>query len=79
MESKKIKLTKYEYARMLGARALQIAQGAPCLVKVSEEELKKIGYNPIELAKKEIEQGALLVTVKRQLPKQIKEEKPQAA
>ena len=36
------KFTKYEKARMLGSRALQIAMGAPFLVKLSEKDLKKL-------------------------------------
>ena len=38
--------TKYERARMLGSRALQIAMGAPFLIKLSEEDLEKLeaGY-----------------------------------
>ena len=35
-----VQLTKYEKARIIGSRALQIALGAPILVKLSEEELK---------------------------------------
>ncbi len=60
--------TKYEKARMIGSRALQIAMGAPFLVKLSEKELEAIKYNPIEIAILEFEQGVLPITVKR-LPK----------
>ncbi len=63
------KHTKYEIARMIGSRALQIAMGAPFLVKLSEEELEKIGYNPIRIAQKELEMGVLPLTIKRPLPK----------
>ena len=61
--------TKYETARMLGARALQIAMGAPFLVKLSEEDLEKIGYNPIRIAQKELEAGVLPISVKKHMPK----------
>jgi len=61
--------TKYETARMLGSRALQIAMGAPFLVKLSEEELEKLGYNPIRIAQKELEAGVLPIAVKRHMPK----------
>lgn len=61
--------TKYETARMLGSRALQIAMGAPFLVKLSEKELEDIGYNPIRIAQKELEAGVLPITIKRPLPK----------
>ena len=45
------KHTKYEKARILGSRALQIGMGAPFLIKLEEKDLKKSGYNPIEIAK----------------------------
>ena len=57
--------TKYETARILGARALQIAMGAPFLVKLSEEDLQKIGFNPIEIAKKELEKDLIPIAVRR--------------
>ena len=60
-----IKYTKYEIARMIGARALQISMGAPFLVKLEVEDLKKLRYNPIEIAKLEYEKGVLPITVKR--------------
>ena len=60
--------TKYERARMIGSRALQISMGAPFLIKLSEEDLEKIGYNPIKIAKLEFEKGVLPITVKRPLP-----------
>ncbi|MBI4150396.1 DNA-directed RNA polymerase subunit K [Candidatus Woesearchaeota archaeon] len=44
------KYTKYEKARMLGARAMQIAMGAPSLIKFSEEELKQMRYSPLDIA-----------------------------
>jgi len=60
--------TKYEQARIVGARALQISMGAPFMVKLNEEELKKIGYNPIEIAKLEFSQGVIPIKVKKPLP-----------
>ena len=61
--------TKYEIARILGARALQIAMDAPLLLKISEKELEEINYNPIEIAKRELVAGVLPITVNRPLPK----------
>ena len=61
--------TKYEKARMIGSRALQIAMGAPFLVKLQDEDLKKIKYNPVEIAKKEFNEGLLPITIRRPLPK----------
>jgi len=60
--------TKYERARLIGSRALQISMGAPFMVKLSPKELEDIGYNPIEIAKLEFEKGVLPITVKRIKP-----------
>jgi DNA-directed RNA polymerase subunit K/omega len=60
--------TKYEIARMVGSRALQISMGAPFNVKLDEEDLKRIRYNPIEIAKLELEAGVLPITVRRPYP-----------
>lgn len=61
--------SKYEKARMIGSRALQIAMGAPFLIKIGEKELEELSYNPIEIAKKELEEGVIPMTVRRPLPK----------
>ena len=63
------RLTKYETARMIGSRALQIAMGAPFLVKLSDEDLAEIGYNPIRIAQKELAAGVLPINIKRPVPK----------
>ena len=60
--------TKYEKARMIGSRALQIATGAPFMIKLSEKDLEKIKYNPVEIAKMEYEKGLIPLTVKRPKP-----------
>ena len=65
----KMKYTKYEQSRIIGSRSLQIAQGAPFMIKLSEKDLKKIGYNPIEIAKMEFKQDLVPITVKKQEPK----------
>lgn len=57
--------TKYEKARMIGSRALQLSMGAPFLIKIEQEELAKMRYDPIEIAQKELEEGVLPITVKR--------------
>ncbi len=57
--------SKYEKARIVGARALQISMGAPFAVKLSPEELEKLHYNPVEIAKLEFEKDAIPITVKR--------------
>jgi len=60
--------SKFEKARMIGSRALQIAMGAPFLVKLEAKDLKKIKYNPIEIAKMEFEKGIIPITVRRPIP-----------
>lgn len=67
-----MKFTKYEKARIIGARALQIAMGAPIILKINEDFLKKINYNPVEIAKLEFNNGILPITIKRPLPKKGK-------
>ena len=64
-----MKYTKYEKARIIGARALQISMGAPFLFKMKDEDLNKMNYNPVEIAKLEFEKGILPITIKRPLPK----------
>ena len=47
----------------MGARALQIAMGAPILIELSENL-----SNPIDIALKELESGILPMTIRRTLP-----------
>jgi DNA-directed RNA polymerase subunit K len=54
-------LTRFEVARLLGARALQISLGAPVLVETKS-------LDPIEIAKEEFKQKIIPITVKRKLP-----------
>lgn len=67
------KLTRFERARIIGSRALQIASGAPFHIKFSKKELEDFGYDPIEIAKKEFEAGVIPITVSRPLPKKVEE------
>ncbi|PIO08771.1 DNA-directed RNA polymerase subunit K [Candidatus Pacearchaeota archaeon CG10_big_fil_rev_8_21_14_0_10_34_12] len=60
--------TKYEKARILGARALQIAMNAPLLVKISNDDLEKIKYDALKIAEIEFESGILPISVKKPLP-----------
>ncbi len=62
------KFTKYEKARILGSRALQISMGAPYLVKISKKRLEELQYNPLEIAKLEFEAGVVPIGVVRPLP-----------
>lgn len=67
------KFSKYEKARILGARALQIAMDAPILVKMSKEQLMKIKHDPLKIAKIEFDSGVLPITVKRPFPEKAEE------
>ena len=69
-----LNLTKYERARILGARALQIAMNAPLLVKISKEDLEKIKYDALKIAEIELDSGILPISVKRPLPPKKEEE-----
>jgi DNA-directed RNA polymerase subunit K len=62
--------TRYERARLIGSRALQIAMGAPFLIKLSKKDLEEIKYNPVEIAKREYNEGIIPITVKRPMPKE---------
>lgn len=53
---------------MIGARALQLSMGAPFLIKLSKKELENLGYNVVEIAKKEFEAGVIPIEVKRIYP-----------
>lgn len=63
-----MKYTRFEKARLIGARALQIAQGAPFMVDLSSKDLEAIRFNPIEIAKLEFEKGVIPMDVKRAVP-----------
>lgn len=71
--ARELELTKYEIARILGARALQIAMDAPLLAKIEKDELEKIRYNPLKIAEVEFTSEVLPITVKRPFPKKIEE------
>jgi len=58
--------TKYEVARIIGARALQLAMGAPLLMKRPKDL-----YDTTEIAKQELESGLLPITIKRPKPTKL--------
>ena len=60
--------TRYEKARILGARALQIAMNAPVLIKISHEDLEKIRYDALKIAEIELESGVLPISVNKPMP-----------
>jgi DNA-directed RNA polymerase subunit K len=50
--------TRYERARIIGARALQISMGAPVLINTTRTE-------PLEIALEEFDLDVIPITVKR--------------
>ena len=56
------RLTRFEIARLIGARSLQIALGAPVLTKIEETG------DSINIAKMEFKQKLIPITIKRTLP-----------
>ncbi len=66
--------TKYEIARIIGARALQISMNAPILLAISKEELERINYDPLKIAEREFKAAVLPITVKRPFPQPKEEE-----
>ena len=57
-------LTRFERTRIISSRALQIAMGAPVLIKIKDS-------SPIGIAKMEFEKGVLPITVKRTMPRRL--------
>ncbi len=55
------RLTRYEYARAVAARALQLALGAPPLIDIEELGLK----DPVEIAREEVKRGVVPIIIKR--------------
>ncbi|HYB58995.1 MAG TPA: DNA-directed RNA polymerase subunit K [Candidatus Acidoferrales bacterium] len=51
-------LTRYERARIVGARALQISMGAPTLIDSNSTD-------PIDIALEELRRGVIPITIKR--------------
>ncbi len=68
-----MKYTKYEKARIIGARALQLAMGAPLLLKLTKEDFERINYSPIEIAKLEFKEDVIPITIKRPMPEKVEE------
>ena len=71
--------TKYERARILGARGLQISMDAPLLLKIDKKELEDYNYDPLKIAERELDSGVLPITVNRPFPKRGDEKAIQKA
>lgn len=69
LEALEDKFTKYEIARILGARSLQLAMDAPVLLKLTKEEEEELNFDTLKTAEKELVAGVLPITVRRPLPK----------
>jgi len=61
MAEEKKSYTRFERARIIGARALQISRGAPPTVKTEKT-------NPMDIATEEFESGLSPLDVKRKMP-----------
>ena len=55
------KYSRYEIARILGARSLQLAMDAPVLLKLSKEEQDDLNYDVLKIAEKELDAQILMV------------------
>merc|ERR1712034_279575 len=55
-------MTKYERARVLGTRALQIAMCAPVMVELEGET------DPLVIAQKELKMGKIPIIIRRYMP-----------
>jgi DNA-directed RNA polymerase subunit K/omega len=55
-----MKLSRFEKARIIGARALQVSMGAPIMVEIPQDL-----YDPIRIAELEYAADAIPITVRR--------------
>lgn len=49
--------TRFERARIIGARALQLSEGAPALIETDTD-------NPIDIARAELEDGVIPIGIR---------------
>ena len=56
-----MRMTRFEKARLIGARALQISMGAPSLIEADSTDPKVI-------AKKELEEDVIPIAIRRPEP-----------
>lgn len=66
------RLTRFEKARITGARALQLSFGAPLMISLDD----KISRSSISLAIKELESRALPISIRRILPNGLYQDIP---
>jgi len=65
--------SKYERARIIGARGLQVSMDAPLLKDMSEKELDDINYDPLKIAEVELDSGVLPISVNKPMPEKQEE------
>jgi DNA-directed RNA polymerase I, II, and III subunit RPABC2 len=65
------KLTRFERARIVGARSLQLAMGAPAFIPI-----EGVYKGPIGTAMLEMEADALPISIRRSLPNGITQDIP---
>ena len=53
-----LELNRFEQARVIGARALQLASGAPPLIELSKDSM-----NPVKISFEEFEKGMIPISV----------------
>ena len=58
------RLTRFERARIVGARALQLSMGAPVLIRIEKLESK----SPLVIAEKELIAKVLPISIRREFP-----------
>lgn len=61
-------MTKYERARVLGTRALQISMNAPVMVDIGDET------DPLKIAMKELRESKVPIIIRRYLPNHTPDE-----
>lgn len=59
--------TRFEKARIVGARALQVSMGAPVLIDVPDDMM-----NPVDIALSEFMEGVIPITVRRMVASEQK-------
>lgn len=70
MATKQIsEFTKYERARIIGARALQLAMNAPLLIKLSDDDLEELHYDVLKIAEVELDSNVLPISIHKPFPK----------
>ncbi len=69
----KQEFSKYERARIVGARGLQVSMDAPLLLDIKKEDLETMNYDPLRIAEKELDSGVLPISVNKPMPQRREE------